>query len=305
MRRQMLENLFVFTHVAEALSFTSAAARLGLSKSAASTKVKALEVDLGIQLLNRSTRSLSLTDAGRTLLAESARALADADDAMASLRERAHQPRGRLRIASSAGIGASLVAPLIPGFLDRYPGMAVELSVSQDVVDLAANGFDVALRMSDLIRDTDTIWELCPVAWWLVASPSYLAGTPQPTRPAELAEHRCILYSWENQQKPVWRLRSGQGINAVAVGGAFRANGAEAILQAALNAGGIAILPSFMCGPLVASGALVRLLQHHTIEGRYATHINAVRPWTPRVPHTVRVFVAYMRDALTSTRPAA
>ncbi|WP_240230867.1 LysR family transcriptional regulator [Devosia lacusdianchii] len=303
MRRQMLENLFVFTHVAEALSFTLAAARLGLSKSAASTKVKALEVDLGVQLLNRSTRSLSLTDAGRTLLAESARVMADADDAMTGLKDRAHQPTGHLRIASSAGIGASLIAPLIPAFLDRYPGLAVELSLSQDVVDLAANGFDIALRMSDLIRDTDTIWQLCPVAWWLVASPSYLAGKPHPARPADLVDHRCILYSWENQQKPTWRLRSDQGIDAVAVGGAFRANGAEAILQATLNAGGISILPSFMCGQLVASGALVRLLEHHVVEGRYATHVNAVRPWTPRVPHTVRVFVEYMRQALTSSRP--
>lgn len=303
MRRQMLENLFVFTQVAEALSFTVAAARLDLSKSAVSTKVKALEADLGMQLLNRSTRSLSLTDAGRTLLADAARVMADAGDAMASLKELAHQPRGRLKVAASVGVGASLIAPLIPAFLDRYPGMGVELSVSQDVVDLSANGFDVALRMSDLVRETDIIWEVCPVSWWAVATPGYLDRRLRPKRPEDLTEHRCILYSWENEQKPVWRFKENAVTHSVAVEGSFRANAAEAVLQVVLNAGGIAILPSFMCAHLVSSGTLIRLLADHAVEGRYATHINAVRPWTPRVPHTVRVFVQYMQRSLLTAGP--
>lgn len=291
----MLENLLVFTHVAEAMSFTVASTRLGLSKSAVSTKVKALELDLGVQLLNRSTRSLSLTDAGRMLLTDAARVMADAGDAMASLKALARQPKGRLRVASSSGIGASLIAPLMPAFLERYPGLEVELSVSQDVVDLAANGFDVALRMSDLVRETDTIWQLCAVDWLLVAAPSYLGSFPALRHPTDLGQHRCMLYSWESEHKPVWRFRGGDNI---AVGGSFRANGAEAILQAALCGGGIAILPSFMCAGAVSSGALVRLLADHSIDGRYATHVNAVRPWTPRVPHTVRVFIEYMREAV-------
>ncbi|MGL4287502.1 MAG: LysR family transcriptional regulator [Phreatobacter sp.] len=295
MQLDLIQNLLIFTRVAEARSVTRAAERLGLSKAAVSVRLKALERELALQLVNRSTRSLTLTDAGERLLDGMDRMLADASDTLASVRDLALKPTGRLRITASIGVGISFAAPLIPAFLDRYPEIEVDLSTSQDIADLAAQGFDLALRFGNIIRGTDMAWPVGRVDWHLVASPGYLATHGVPREPADLTRHRCLLYGWQAVHDPAWRF-SRDGRHAPApVRAGFKANNGELLMQAALADGGITMLSGFACRRHIASGALVPLLTDWTIEGSDAEIIFAVRPWSPRVPRTVRAFVDYLQ----------
>ncbi|QCI67132.1 LysR family transcriptional regulator [Phreatobacter stygius] len=291
--------------MAEARSVTRAAERLGLSKAAVSVRLKALERELALQLVNRSTRSLTLTDAGERLLDGMDRMLADASDTLANVRDLALKPTGRLRITASIGVGISFAAPLIPGFLDRYPEIEVELSTSQDIADLAAQGFDLGLRFANIVRGTDMAWPVGRVDWYLVASPGYLARRGVPREPADLAAHRCLLYGWQSVHDPAWRFsRNGQSQPAP-VQAAFKANNGELLMQAALEGGGVTMLSGFACRRHVASGALVALLPEWTIEGSDAEIIFAVRPWSARVPRTVRAFVDYLQEIETRASPTA
>lgn len=295
MQRDLLENLLIFTRIAETRSITRAAERLDLSKAAVSVRLKALERELALQLVNRSTRSLTLTDAGERLLDGMDRMLADAEETLAGLRDLAVEPKGRLRVTASIGVGIGFAAPLIPGFLDRYPAIELDLSTSQDIVDLGAQGFDLALRFGNIVRGTDMAWPVGRVEWHLVASPAYLASRGCPREPADLTAHRCLIYGWQMQHDPAWRF-SRDGVDAPApVKGALKANNGEILLQAALAGGGIAMLSGFSCLRHIASGALVELLPDWAIEGSDAETIYAVRPWSPRVPRTVRAFVDYLQ----------
>ena len=295
MQLDLIENLLIFTRIAETRSITRAAARLGLSKAAVSVRLKALERELALQLVNRSTRSLTLTDAGERLLDGMDRMLADAEETLAGLRDLAVEPKGRLRVTASIGVGVSFAAPLIPGFLDRYPDIELDLSTSQDIADLAAQGFDLALRFANIVRGTDMAWPVGRVEWRLVASPGYLASRGRPQAPADLSSHRCLIYGWQALHEPAWSFaRDGLRVPAP-VKGALKANNGEILLQAALAGGGIAMLSGFSCDRHIASGALVELLADWTIEGSDAETIYAVRPWSPRVPRTVKAFVDYLQ----------
>lgn len=305
LRPDDLASLAVFVRVAECRGFSAAARRLGLSKAAVSARVSALERALGVALLARTTRSVGLTDAGRRLLAHARQALEEAEAGIAAAREAGAQPSGLVRITAPSAIGRRLLVPEVAPFLAAHPRVALDLMMSDAVLDLAGEGFDLAIRHTASPPETFVAWALRPVAWHLVASPGYLAARGCPEAPRDLAAHDCVFYPREGAGGATWRLRGPDGaVEAVRVAGRFRANDSEALCRVVEDGAGIGLLPDFTCGAALAAGRLVRVLPAHEPEGSFPGGILALRPWSPRVPAAVRAFVEHLRARFGRRRPA-
>lgn len=292
-----LTRMAVFLQVAERLSFSAAATRLGLSKSAVSAKVADLEREVGLPLLNRTTRRVSLTDAGRVFAEHARRAVAEAGGAFDALMEMRAAPRGLLRVAAPVAIGRQLIGPLVPDYLAGHSEVSIELAVGDALVDLAADGFDLCIRHTDAPPETHVAWLLRAVSWHLVAAPAYLARRGEPQAPADLAGHDCLFYLRDGQRMTL-DLRRGAEEAAVAVGGRFRANGSEILRDAALGGLGIGLLPDYSVAPWLARGDLVAVLGDWTVRGSFGRAIHASRPWSPNVPPLVRSFVSFLQARL-------
>src|SRR5581483_1107867 len=187
--------LQAFVQVAETGSFSEAARRLRSSKSAISRQVSGLETELGARLLHRTTRSLTLTEAGRGYFERAARILADLDDADRSVSTLQAAPRGKLRVNAPMSFGFLHLAPALPDFLARYAEVEVDVIMNDRFVDLVDEGFDVAVRIGHLEDSSLVARKLAPVRRVVCASPAYLAARGTPTSPEELKAHDCLCYS--------------------------------------------------------------------------------------------------------------
>ncbi|HEV7369541.1 LysR substrate-binding domain-containing protein [Arenibaculum sp.] len=293
--------LAVFLLVAEHLSFTAAAARLRLSKSAVSSKVSELEREVGLPLLVRTTRRVSLTDAGRRFADHARRSADEAEQAFDAVRQLRASPRGLLRVTAPVVIGRRLVGPVVPAYLAAHPEVSVELSLGDQLVDLAAEGFDLCVRHTDTPPDTHMAWTIRTVTWHLVAAPGYLERRGRPGSPADLAGHECLFYL-RNEASTVWRLRRDGAVAEVRVGGRYRVNNSEVLCDAVLDGAGIGLLPDFTVASRIVQGDVEEVLPDWTAEGSFGSRIVASRHWTPTVPPLVRSFVAFLTEALGGVR---
>jgi DNA-binding transcriptional LysR family regulator len=259
-----LEGLAIFARVAQAGSFAGAASDLGLSNPTVSKAVSRLEQRLGVRLFHRTSRRLSLTDTGLTILETAGRMLAEAETAECAASDSSAKPRGLVRIAAPMSFGLSFVAPVLPQLLQLYPEISLDLSFSDEVVDLIGGGFDLALRISDLPDSSLMARRLAPVKRLTVASRAYLERRGRPTHPSQLAEHDCLIYA--NLPTPqTWRFVNAAGEEvSVRVAGPLRANNGDALTAAALAGCGIAAHPDFIVWREVADGLLEPILTDWT-----------------------------------------
>jgi DNA-binding transcriptional LysR family regulator len=255
------EGLAIFAKVVELRSFAAAAGELALSKATVSKAVSRLEQRLGARLFNRTSRRLALTDAGQKLSERAARLLADGEAAENEALAQSATPRGLVRFAVPMTFGVSKVAPILPEFLEAYPDVAIDLHLSDAMVDLIGDGFDAGLRIASLPDSSLIARRLCAMPRYTVASPAYLRRHGRPTHPMHLARHRCLGYAYLSTPD-VWHYTNNAGEQvSVRPAGPLRVNNGEALMPALLAGLGIADLPDFIVGDAVASGEVEVILK--------------------------------------------
>jgi DNA-binding transcriptional LysR family regulator len=289
--------IHALTVLAEAGSFTAAAQRLGLSKAAMSQRVAELEAAAGVPLVQRTTRSMQLTDAGRQLVAATQGAFATIDQAFAAVRDLADAPSGRLRVTAPVALARQRIVPVLPAFLAAHPALHIELDLSDRLRPLAQEGFDLAIRHTSTPPETHVAWKLRETRSLLLASPSYLARHPAPRAPGDLSQHECLYYPRPGDT-PAWSFERRAERVSVPLKGPFAANNSEALREAALAGLGVALLPDFSAEAALAAGELVELLPSWRPVGAFGTHLWAIRPYAAQVPRGVRLLVAWLTEAL-------
>jgi DNA-binding transcriptional LysR family regulator len=277
-----------FARVVQARSFTAAAAKLGVSKSVVSARVAALEARLGVRLLQRTTRRLSLTPEGLSLYDRCARVVAAADEAAAEAAGAGQAPRGVLRVNAPSTFAPEYLPGPMAAYLRRFPDMRIELSLSDRVVDLVEEGIDVAVRISARLRESSlVVRKLAADRTVVCASPAYLAERGTPQSPQELVHHDCLRYA-ELRAEDEWRFRGGGKSFAVPVAGKLSSASGAFLREAAVAGLGLAVLPTFMAARALAAGRLVAVLERWCF---VQLGVYAVYPQARAVPSKTRAFV--------------
>jgi DNA-binding transcriptional LysR family regulator len=260
MRLPDLEAMAIFAKVVENRGIAAAASDLGLSSPTVSKALSRLEQRLGAALFNRTSRRMSLTDAGRDLAERAGRLLADAEAAEAALRERSATPTGTVRLTAPMSFGLSQVAPALPDFMRMYPGVTIDLHLSDALADVIGEGFDLALRIGELPDSSLRARRLAPMPVMVVAAPSYLDRRGRPAHPAELTAHDCFGYAYQ-PSRGLWRFESAAGeVVSVRPSGPLRVNNGEAALPAVVAGLGIIVVPAIFVRDALADGRLEQIL---------------------------------------------
>ena len=281
-----------FSAVVDAGSFVKAAEMLGLSKAAMSRYVGDLETRLGVRLLHRTTRRLSLTEEGEVFYARSKELLAGVDEAEAEITSRSGAASGQLRINAPVTFGILHLAPLWGLFRSQYPQVSLDVTLSDRVVDLVDEGYDVAIRIAILPSSTLVSKRLASTRMVLCASPTYLQKHGRPVLPAELAAHAVISYSYWST-KDEWHFVGPQGPVSVKTQPCIHTNSGDTCRAAALAHQGIILQPSFLVGDDLAAGTLVELMpDYRSIE----LGIYAVYPTRKHVPPKVRALIDFLTE---------
>ena len=289
----------VFVAVAENQGFAAAARRLGITKSAVSKRISALETHLGVQLFHRSTRSISLTEAGEAYLEHAVHALGyaqEAEDAVAALQG---EPVGHLKLSVPMSFGQLHVAPAIPKFLKLYPSITMELSMDDRFIDLVDSGMDLALRAGTMPDSALVARRLAPIHSVIVASAEYLDRSGEPTHPQDLAGHNCLHYAYSRDPLE-WRFLSADGEIAVKTKGNFRVNNSAALCTTLLAGMGIGRLPTFIAGEHLSSGRLRRVLLDYPMPEQA---LFAVFPERRHLPAKVRAFIGFFAEYIGKGTP--
>jgi DNA-binding transcriptional LysR family regulator len=294
-------DIWALVAVVECGSFSEAARRMGSNKASVSKQVARLERALDTRLLHRSTRRVSLTEAGReiyhhaTRMTEEARAI---EAKLAGLQER---PGGTLRVSTSAALGIAHIAGLLPGFQQRYPEVKVALSLSDRYVDLVEDGFDLALRLAFEIDLMSAVARpIAPLNYVLAASPAYLREYGAPSGIDDLPAHRCLAFG-EPGMPVAWTLHVDGQTTVRKMQAAVTVNSSLALRAAMLAGGGIALLPTYVVGQDIERGDAVHVLPGVEPEGASGTRMYAVYLRNRFLPQKVRVFIDYLTEQLGDT----
>lgn len=281
--------MVVFAHLVETGSFTETARRLGVSKASISRELAALETRLGAQLLIRTTRRMSLTEAGSLFFERCRRVVEEAEDAERSIHQLQAEPHGVLRLAVPMSFGVREIAPRIPAFLARHPSLKVEIEATDRVVDLVYERIDIAIRIRRPREQSFVIRRLCPIRGLLCASPEYLARHGTPRTPSDVADHPCLTYRGESE---LWRFSTGEEIP---VRGRLTFDNGDALRIAGLAGLGLVTLPTYVCGDDIRAGTLVPLLLEHMHPG---TSVFAAYPQNRHLSPKVRAVIDWLAEEL-------
>jgi DNA-binding transcriptional LysR family regulator len=282
-----LNDIVVFARVIEAGSFTAAARLLGMPKTTVSRRIAALEREVGVRLIQRTTRSLNVTDAGRLYYEQSSQALRTIEDANLRLAEARTEPSGTIRISAPVGFGAHFLTAAVFDFLAAYPKSKVELRLTDDMLNLVENGIDLAFRTGTLPDSTLIARKLGAAYRTLCASPDYLARRGTPVVPADLAHHDCVI-AGQSAANANWVLDGPHGQETVMVSGRFAANEMQTVVAAAIAGYGIAQLPNGLGEASIRDGRLRRVLDDYTTP---AGGLHVVYPSSQHLSPLVKAFM--------------
>ncbi|NUU02956.1 LysR family transcriptional regulator [Herbaspirillum robiniae] len=288
-----LREIECFVAVAELGSFVKAADALGISKAAVSRTVLELEARLGSRLMQRTTRRLSLTEAGTLYLERCKQIVAALEEADDLLSAGAANPTGLLRINAPLTFGVLHLAPLWPMFLERHPGVALDITLSDRIVDIIDEGYDMAIRIARLSDSTLVHRKLTTTNLQVCASPAYLEKHGTPMHPHELAQHQAICYSY-NASKDDWQFTGPEGPVNVKVNSRMHVNNGDSCVEAALGGIGVTRQPTFMIDRHLRSGQLVPILTDYTSP---ELGIYAVYPSRAHLPAKVRAMLDFLSEA--------
>lgn len=296
MDRGNLADLTAFVAVADHLSFRAAAAQLGVTPSALSHSMRQLEERLGVRLLNRTTRSVSVTDAGFRLLERLRPAMRQISVALEDLNQERERPFGRLRLHTSYLGAAAVVAPVWGRFLSAYPDVHLEVHTSQVPMDDVANGFDAGIGPREWgAADMIAVRVTGPIKVAVVGAPQYFAHLPPPDTPDDLARHSCIQYRWANNGAVFdWSLGQDGKSRRISVNGQVMVNNPDLALRAAVDGLGIAYAAEAHAEPFLRSGQLIRVLEDWspTIDGLFLYY-----PGRRQVPAALRALIDMIRSS--------
>ncbi|MFC4276323.1 LysR family transcriptional regulator [Achromobacter aloeverae] len=291
-------DIYLLTVVSQTRSFTQAARRLGISKASVSGRIHDLERSLGLPLVRRTTRSVSMTEAGQLLVSGAQNAFGALYDSVNAARQTMDQPRGLVRVSAPVAFGRQHLAPLVTPFLQAYPEVTLELDLADRFVNLENEGFDLAVRHADTVPESYVAWPLLTTEAGLLASPDYVARHGTPTHPDDLGGHICLHYLRPGVAD-IWsfvpRAEACARID-VPIRVRFRANNSEALRDAVRGGLGIGLLPDFSA--LAGTADLVPILPDWRVIGFFGQTIHALRPWSATVPPAVRCLVDFLRTHL-------
>jgi DNA-binding transcriptional LysR family regulator len=294
MHRSDLGDLTAFVAVADHLNFRAAALRLGITPSALSHSMRQLEERLAVRLLNRTTRSMSLTDAGLRLLERLRPAIEQIDGALEDLNEERQRPFGRLRVYAGQMAIAAVITPIWERFLSTYPDVHLELQAGEAPIDIVAKGFDAGIGTHDrAATDMIAVRVLGPMKLAPVGAPAYFARRSKPRTPDELAEHHCVQYRLGADGAVLeWPFTRNGRTHKIAVDGRVMVNSPELAVRAAVDGLGVALTIEAQAEPFLRSGQLVRVLEDWStcLEGLYLYY-----PSHRQVPAALRALIDMMR----------
>lgn len=283
----------MFVAVVDEGSLTAGSRRLGLTTSYASKLITRLEERLGVSLMIRTTRKLTLTEPGRVYFERSTEAIQGIEQAEAMAAELTRRPTGTLRLTLPAGFGAQFVLGALAEFAGLFPDLKLELVFLDRQVDLISEGYDVGSRVGNLIDERLIARKLASTHRVVCGSPAYLERAGTPDAPGALQGHSCLLYAY-HATPGRWRLRGPNGESDVEVDGPMVANSALLLVEAAVQGRGLIFVPAFHVAAELQAGRLRRVLPGWG----WPLGVFAVYPPTPRVPLKVRVFVDFMLERL-------
>jgi DNA-binding transcriptional LysR family regulator len=287
-----LEGMRTFATVVAEGSFSKAAKRLDRSPQLVSKYVAQLENRLGVRLLNRSTRRLSVTEAGQAYFERCQGIVAEVDELEDAIGNMTEAVRGVLKINAPMTFGMHHLTPAIAEFQTGHPDLKVDLALDDRVVDVVHEGFDLAIRIARLEASSLIARRLAPVNLVVCASPGYLEARGIPTTPADLVDHDCLGYTYAST-RDLWRFEHEGGTEEVQVSGRFRANNGDALRTAALAGHGLIMQPTFIVSEDLRAGRLVRVMTSYSIT---PLNVYAVYAHRQLLSNKVRVFVEFLRD---------
>ncbi len=294
--RDVVHGMLVFSKVVQAGSLSAAARELGVSTAVVSRTLAALETRLGVRLVNRTTRSLHLTDEGASYYETSQRILAEIDEADAAVTSRRIEPQGVLKVALPASFGHQHIAPLVPRFAQRYPKVELALSLSDRSINLIEEGFDLAVRIAELKDSSLAARKLAPNRRVVCASPAYLREHGEPKTPQDLTKHNCLVASWEHGFAMAWEYKSPVGKRGtVRVTGRYACDNWEVLREWAVAGLGVALKSTWDVRRQLEEGTLVPLLPGYDFGTDVA--IYAVYPHRRHLPAKTRAFIDFLAES--------
>lgn len=291
--------LMIYVRTVEHGNFSAAARSLNLSPSAVSKQIRRLEDRLGVRLLNRSTRRITLTDEGRVFYERARRIAEEVSEAEETIISMGSQVRGTLRVTATVALAKAHLLPLFPEFLKRYPDLHLVLELTDRPVDFVEEGVDVAIRFTEQITDTSVVArKLLSNRRVICAAPGYLEAHGAPATPDDLLKHNCLRL-WTISTWNDWEFEGPDGVRTLRVDGNFEANSADAVYHAALAGLGIARLSTYLVGKDLQEGRLVQLLPEYVHQN---ADILAVYPERRNLSPKVRAFIDFLMEHLAHLR---